>query len=96
MVCKVFAHSPIFRVGGDEFVAFLNSSDYHERDELISILRDKVMDNLTSKKGPVISVGMAVYEPESDRRVSEIFDRADNMMYKEKKYLKALGAITRL
>ncbi len=96
MICKVFAHSPIFRVGGDEFVAFLNSSDYHERDELISILRDKVMDNLTSKKGPVISVGMAVYEPESDRRVSEIFDRADNMMYKEKKYLKALGAITRL
>lgn len=95
MICGVFSHSPIFRIGGDEFVAFLNSSDYYEREKLVDSLREKVRININAKEGPVVSVGMAVYEPDIDRRVSEIFDRADNMMYEEKKYLKALGATIR-
>lgn len=27
-ICGVFSHSPVFRIGGDEFVAILSGEDY--------------------------------------------------------------------
>ena len=44
----------------------------------------------------VISIGMAAYLPDRDTRVHTVFERADAMMYEEKKRLKSLGAATRL
>ena len=35
MICDIYKHSPIFRVGGDEFVAFLSGQDYQRREELL-------------------------------------------------------------
>ena len=32
MICEIFKHSPIFRVGGDEFVAVISEHDYEMRD----------------------------------------------------------------
>lgn len=31
LICDVFKHSPVFRIGGDEFVAILQGKDYDER-----------------------------------------------------------------
>ncbi len=89
LLCDIFDHSPVFRIGGDEFAVFLKGSDHDARAELMETLRGRVIDNLESGKGPVIAMGMAEYEPGTDSRVSDVFERADKEMYVEKQILKS-------
>lgn len=88
LLCDIFDHSPVFRVGGDEFVVFLRGDDYTNREALMKTLQDQVWENLKSKSGPVLASGMAVFTPGKDRLITEIFDRADKAMYKNKRDLK--------
>ena len=88
LLCDIFDHSPVFRVGGDEFVVFLRGDDYSNRDKLMQSLQKQVYENLKSKTGPVLASGMAIFTPEKDTLVAEIFDRADKAMYKNKRNLK--------
>ena len=88
LLCDIFDHSPVFRVGGDEFVVFLRGDDYSNRDKLIQKLQHQVWDNLKAKSGPVLAYGMAVFTPEKDCLVTEILNRADKAMYKNKRALK--------
>ncbi|MCR4657705.1 MAG: diguanylate cyclase [Lachnospiraceae bacterium] len=88
LLCDIFDHSPVFRVGGDEFVVFLRGGDYTIRNDLMERLYDQVRKNRNTDSGPVLAAGMAEYIPETDNLVSEIFDRADKEMYKDKQDLK--------
>ncbi len=88
LLCNIFDHSPVFRVGGDEFVIFLRGDDYTNRVSLMKTLQDQVWENLKAKSGPVLASGMAEFTPEKDSLVTEIFDRADKAMYKNKRDLK--------
>ncbi|MBO7123779.1 MAG: GGDEF domain-containing protein [Treponema sp.] len=90
LLCGIFSHSPVFRVGGDEFVVFLRGNDYSARHELMEKLRGQMLENLKTNGGAVLASGMAEYLPESDSFVSEIFERADKDMYDDKARLKAL------
>ncbi len=89
MICGVFAHSPVFRIGGDEFAAVLADNDYDKRASLVELLRKRSLDNLRRGDGPVVAVGCAAFDPVNDDSVSEVFDRADNSMYENKAALKA-------
>ena len=84
LLCDIFDHSPVFRVGGDEFVVFLRGNDYSNREELMMKLRGQIYDNLQSGSEPILASGMSEYLPETDSMVSEIFDRADREMYENK------------
>ena len=88
LLCNTFVHSPVFRVGGDEFVVFLRGSDYLNREILMKKLRAHVRKNLKSKSGPILASGISDFNTETDRLVSQIFDRADKDMYKNKRALK--------
>jgi diguanylate cyclase (GGDEF)-like protein len=88
LLCDIFDHSPVFRVGGDEFVVFLRGNDYSNRAELMKKLQDQIHKNLQSGSGPILASGIAEYTPETDSLVSEIFDRADREMYEDKQELK--------
>ncbi len=88
LICETFAHSPVFRIGGDEFAVFIRGGDYPRRDELFTKLHEDVEKNLASGSGPVIAAGMAVYDRETDKSMSDVFERADNMMYTDKRRLK--------
>ncbi len=88
LLCDIFVHSPVFRVGGDEFVIFLRGDDYTSRNELMKSLKEKVLDNLHSGSGPILASGMSEFIPGEDCLVSEIFDRADKEMYEDKENLK--------
>ena len=88
LLCNIFAHSPVFRIGGDEFVVFLAGNDFANRNNLINCLRSQVQENLKSKSGPIVASGIAEFNPEKDCMVTEIFDRADKAMYKNKLELK--------
>ncbi len=88
LLCEVFSHSPVFRIGGDEFVVFLSGNDYASRDGLMENLRGRVRENNSLGSGPVLAAGMAEYESGTDRLVADIFGRADRRMYEDKKKLK--------
>jgi diguanylate cyclase (GGDEF)-like protein len=89
LLCDIFVHSPVFRVGGDEFVVFLRGSDYSARYELMDKLRSQILENKRMNAGVILASGMAEYKPESDNLFSEIFDRADKEMYEDKQKLKS-------
>ena len=88
MICSVFKHSPVFRVGGDEFAAIITDSDYAHREELLQELRNMSMANARTRSGPIVATGMAVFERGRDKCVSDVYDRADIFMYENKNELK--------
>ena len=94
MICDIFRHSPVFRVGGDEFTAVLSGRDFAVRSDLMQILHDRSVEHIDSNDA-VVSGGIAVFDPENDHNVHDVFQRADEEMYAEKKRLKSLGAVTR-
>ncbi|MBQ5400821.1 MAG: PAS domain-containing protein, partial [Treponema sp.] len=93
MICDVFKHSPVFRIGGDEFVVVLTDCDYNDRNQLLEKIRGESESNRKSCSGPVVASGMAVYEPESDKSFCDVFERADREMYENKSLLKSRKAM---
>ncbi|MDO4803973.1 MAG: amino acid permease [Lachnospiraceae bacterium] len=94
MICDIFQHSPVYRIGGDEFVAVLSGRDYVIRKELVLALHDRSVEHI-SKGGVVVSGGLSDYIPGEDSTFHSVFERADSLMYEEKQLLKSLGAVTR-
>lgn len=79
----------IYRVGGDEFVAILDEPDPSSRIADIKATIDR-----KNKESPIfhnpdveigLSVGAATYDASTDRTYSEVFNRADNAMYADKR-----------
>ena len=89
MICSVFAHSPVFRIGGDEFAAVLAGSDYEKRTLLVEKIRSRSLENQKRGNEPVVAVGIGVYDKLNDRKVAEVFKRADENMYSNKMELKS-------
>ena len=88
LICHIYKHSPIFRIGGDEFVAILERDDYENRNSLLETFNQTIDDNQKTGK-VVVSCGMAVYNPEEDRDYNDVFSRADQLMYDRKNHLKS-------
>ena len=94
MICELFQHSPVYRIGGDEFVAYLAGRDYENREALLKELHELSVAHIASKE-VVVSGGMSAYLPGKDTSMHQAFERADALMYEEKKLLKSLGAPAR-
>ena len=95
IVCHVFEHSPVFRIGGDEFVVILQNGDFEKRDSLYTIFNSK-LDSLAAEtdlepwEKVSASIGIAVYDKLIDSNVDNVFKRADKAMYLRKKEMKCL------
>ena len=87
LICVTFKHSPVYRVGGDEFVAILEGDDYENRTALLKSFDDTVEENKTEGR-VVVAGGLAIYDAEIDEKYSDVFKRADTKMYERKKQLK--------
>lgn len=72
IICNIFTHSPVFRIGGDEFVVVLTGEDYENRRELLNLLIVESLENKKSRSGPVIAAGMAEYKAGSDKSFSKV------------------------
>ena len=94
MICDIFQHSPVYRTGGDEFVVIMTGRDYLIRKELVLALHDRSVEHI-STNDVVISGGLSDYRPGEDVSFHDVFERADELMYEEKKLLKGMGSITR-
>ena len=88
LVCRTFHHSPVFRVGGDEFVVILRGEDFTNREKLLSSLKRQVEEHIRIGEGPVIASGLAVFRPGEDSLVEDVFNRADSCMYENKTHLR--------
>ena len=89
MICNNYKKSPVFRIGGDEFMVFLEGADFGNR-QLIRGHFDRIMEVNASKGGVVVSCGMADYEADMDRNFDDVFARADAGMYRRKRQLKEM------
>jgi diguanylate cyclase (GGDEF)-like protein len=93
LICEVFRHSPVFRIGGDEFAAILQNDDYSNRVELCREfeLRSLRITEASDKPWKEINIasGIAIYDPEADRSAYDVYKRADRLMYEDKERKKA-------
>lgn len=89
LICENYSHSPVYRIGGDEFVVILKGSDFEKRDVLKEQF-DEMIDENRRNGSVVISSGMAVFDPNLDESYTEVFIRADKKMYERKMALKAM------
>lgn len=91
-ICDVFTHSPVYRIGGDEFVAILRGDDYDNRYELLARLESLTSDEFFrfgEYTLPLsVASGMAEYDPEKDDTFDLVFERADKAMYLRKQKIK--------
>ena len=94
MICEIFQHSPVFRIGGDEFLVILTGRDYSIREQLMAVLHDSSVNNIAAG-GAVVSGGISDFDPGKDKSFNDVFARADVLMYEEKKLLKEMGSISR-
>ena len=87
IICEIFDHSPVFRIGGDEFVIVLRGSDYENRYDLLK--KFNIIQNDNRRQDLVtLAYGMAEYMPGIDLTMQDVFERADNLMYANKKRFK--------
>ena len=88
LICTVFQHSPVFRIGGDEFAVILRNDDYDNRAELVRLFEQRSGEinaaNAERWKQVRIAMGIAVYDDHVDHSVVDVVHRADKIMYTNK------------
>ena len=84
MLCEIFSHSPVYRIGGDEFVIMLEERDYRNRAALMQQLSEQVHENLLRQE-VTVSSGISAFDPAKDVCVQDVFERADRAMYEQKR-----------
>ena len=87
-ICGVFAHSPVFRIGGDEFAVILTGEDYYARKKLMEQINAVPSDHTKIRVGETVSAGMAEYRKGQHHSLSSVLEEADKAMYERKQFLK--------
>lgn len=93
-VCRHFKHSPVYRIGGDEFVVLPQGEDLQNMERIIEEF-DTEIEGYIGTSDAVVSAGCSDFRPGRDRRFHDVFERADSRMYQRKMQLKGMGAATR-
>ena len=92
LICTVFQHSPVFRIGGDEFAVVLKDEDLQNKRKLITRFEKEMEETNASAENcweeVHIAMGIAVYDPKQDSSVMDTVRRADKVMYTNKRIRK--------
>lgn len=89
LICTTFKHSPVFRIGGDEFAVVLMGRDYRDRGILMGKIDSVVKDNRNARL-VTIAGGISAFDFKTDKFVRDVFERADAAMYENKKMFKKM------
>jgi diguanylate cyclase (GGDEF)-like protein len=94
LVCNIFQHSPVFKVGGDEFAVILKNRDYENVDSLVKKFNDEIEQfsgDISIDPWEKISaaIGVALFDPKEDTTVDDVFRKADAQMCTRKHEMKA-------
>jgi len=89
LICRVFKHSPVFRIGGDEFAVVMQNKDYQYRKELTEQFEKEANEIRASAENKweqvSVTLGMAEYDPQSDTFVDDVVHHANKAMYENKR-----------
>ena len=88
LICNVFKHSPVFRIGGDEFSVILQGEDFENREALVAQFRAEQAEIRSTHENRWeqvrVAVGIAVFDPAEDETPLDTARRADKRMYADK------------
>ena len=88
VIADTFKRSPVFRIGGDEFLAVLRHRDLEECEKLF-VQFDFKCANTFIKEIPIsVARGFARFDSDKDMSFNDVFKRADNAMYENKRKIK--------
>lgn len=94
IICDVFEHSPVFRIGGDEFVVILRDRDYENREALLRLFDEKCAEKREAEadawKKVDVARGLADFDPREDRSIDDVVRHADKAMYENKRSIERL------
>jgi len=94
-ICDLYKHSPVYRIGGDEFVVLVQNDDYASQDIIWRQLVPYLHQRSQGLKEPWLelsfSAGRAQYQPGIDEDLKAVFRRADAAMYKVKRQIEGKG-----
>ncbi len=97
MICNIYKRSPVFRIGGDEFIVVLQNEDYACRLLRLTQMSEMFKGSYTQKDREdwerySVSAGMAEYTAD-DKTVEQVQKRADAEMYANKmRFKKKFGS----
>lgn len=88
----VFERKYIYRIGGDEFAVVCPDVKRETIEKQMQMLEKEIFNFNRSKNNDVLflqmAVGMSAYDYETDKEYMEVFRRADEAMYENKKMKK--------
>ncbi len=87
LICSKFKRSPVYRIGGDEFVVLLHGEDYKNHSSILEDFHKTILHNLETGD-VVIAFGFADYATLPDKGFMRLFETADRQMYDCKQDLK--------
>ncbi len=91
LICQIFTHSPVFRIGGDEFLVVLTGRDLENHSELMTQLKES-MDLTKNASFPwkqiSIACGLGTASYAKGTTIEETFNKADKNMYINKREIK--------
>jgi diguanylate cyclase (GGDEF)-like protein len=94
IISSIFKRSPVFRIGGDEFAVILQNRDLDEKDALLKIFDEECLSKSvdTDKESIPVSIakGFARYDSEKDTNFIDVFNKADDAMYENKRKIKGM------
>ena len=94
IISGVFKRSPVFRIGGDEFLVILQNRDLEDLEELLGKFNEECSNESIALEKEIIPVsvakGFARYDSEKDSSFIDVFNRADDAMYDNKRKMKGL------
>ena len=94
IISNIFKRSPVFRIGGDEFLVILQHRDLDELKELLKKFDEECLNEsvATDKENIPVSIakGFARYDSCIDSNFIDVFNRADDAMYENKREIKGL------
>ena len=85
----VFEAQDVFRIGGDEFIVIVEGMNKEQLEEKIGEVNKKIDEYNNSQKECeatlAVSVGVTQFDPDNDKQLRDAFNRADDLMYANKK-----------
>ena len=97
VISDVFKRSPVFRIGGDEFLAVLRHGDLEDCEKLFIQLDLECANTFVGEHSKIpisIARGFARFDSDKDLHFNDVFKRADYAMYENKRKSKEVDSIS--
>ena len=93
IVCHQFEHSPVFKIGGDEFAVILEDSDFQNSKHLTEQFNNQILllaqdETLEEWEKVSVSLGFALFDEMLDETLNDVFERAKKAMFARKKMMR--------